>query len=366
VYEVSTYCQGAAIKDLADGFNLFFKKHANHPKFHKKGINSSFRIEGCDVKTIGKTLCLPKKLNVKMSEELRFKDVIKICNVTVSKQAGEWYASILCVVPSPVKTTNGKAVGIDLGSRTIVFSDGQVITQPRNYTQAERKLRRLNKELARRKKGSANRTKTRLKLAKQHKHIQDKRKDFLHKTTHSLANSYEFIALEDLRVKDMLQNKYLAKNIQDASFYEFRRQVEYKVSKVSVVDNTFASSKICYVCGAKAKSMSISKRTWKCKTCGTLHDRDFNAACNILAEGLKLTNFKSSNFSGVVNNKFINQSANKQNAAGSVVSACGQFLTAGVDGHTSKDAYSSTSSRLNEAGSVRVSVLSPAKQRTGA
>ena len=304
--EVTKCAPQEAIIDLGKAFGNFFKGLADRPVFKKKGIHDSFRVSSGFFRVEGKTIDLPHIGTLRMREELRY-DGARQINVTVSRRADRWYASILCEVPdAPVKALNGgssgevKTVGIDAGVGAYVTSDGDEYETPRAYRKAEKGLRRAQKSLSRKKKGSNNRKKQNRKVAKQHAKVYDTRADFTHKMTTEAVDGADVIVIEDLNVSGMLKNRHLSKSIADASFGEFRRQLAYKTEAAGktlvIADRYYPSSKLCSVCGVKTKLLTLGMREWECEACGVGHDRDLNAAINL-----------------------------KKYADSSAVSACGEF-----------------------------------------
>jgi putative transposase len=215
-------------------------------------------------------------------------------SVTVSLDAsGRWHISILCDMNINHGPSTGAMVGIDLGIKTFaVLSDGEDITHPKLLAKKEARLKRYQRRLSRCEKGSNNRNKARIKVAKQHAKVADARRDFLHKTTTELVRTYDVIAIENLSVANMVKNHKLAKSISDSSWGVFRTMLEYKAKwygkQVVVIDRFHPSSKLCNNCQWKNNELTLSQREWVCKNCGTLLDRDVNAAKNILDAGLVL------------------------------------------------------------------------------
>ncbi len=211
--------------------------------------------------------------------------------VTVSRDAaGRWFVSILVeekIRPLPPVESS---VGVDAGiSALVTLSTGEKITNPGHERRDRRKLAKAQRALARKQKGSKNREKARLKVARIYARITDRRRDFLHKLTTRLVRENQTVVIEDLTVRNMLRNHSLARAISDASWREFRSMLEYKCAwygrELLVVDRWFPSSKLCSACGTLQEKMPLNVRTWQC-ACGAAHDRDVNAARNILAAGL--------------------------------------------------------------------------------
>jgi len=279
VFEVSKWAAEAAIADLGSAFKKFFSKQNEHPKFHKKGIKDSFRIDGSVIKVLGKTLFLPKGLKIQMAEELRF-EATKIYNVTISKASKRWFVSIQCEVAECENQAQGE-VGIDLGVKDLaVLSDGVKYENPRTEHKWRSKIARSQRSLHRKRKGSGNRRKAQRKLATIYWKAANARKDYTHKMTSDVINKYAVICLEDLNVKGMLTNHNLARVISDAALAEIRRQFEYKARETRYVGKFEATTKPCCVCG-KPHDMPLSKRIMDCE-CGNRMCRDVNAAINIL------------------------------------------------------------------------------------
>ena len=212
--------------------------------------------------------------------------------VTITKdEANRYFVSLLVeeeIQPLPVVK---KMVGLDLGlKRMVITSDGHTYGNPKFFSQDEKKLAKLQRRHAKKKKGSKNRNKARLKVARQHKKIADRRRDYQHKLSTQLIRENQVVCVESLSVKNMVKNHSLAKAIQDVGWSEFVRQLEYKARwygrTLVKIDKWYPSSKRCHACGHLLDSLSLAVRVWTCPECGTLHDRDINAAQNILAVGL--------------------------------------------------------------------------------
>jgi putative transposase len=213
--------------------------------------------------------------------------------VTVSRDpCGRWYVSFAVdtLDPDPFPPA-GRVAGVDLGIKNFaVTSDGQRIPGPRHLERKARNLARYQRRMARCQMGSANRAKARAKVARAHRKVRAARTDFLHRTSTSLVRDYDVIVLEDLAVTNMVRNRTLATAISDCGWGTFRAMTGYKAARygrrVITVDRWYPSSKTCSACGYRLADLSLTIRTWQCPSCGTRHDRDHNAAKNILAAGL--------------------------------------------------------------------------------
>jgi putative transposase len=294
--EVTKCAPQMAIIQLGQAFKNFFAGRANYPKFRKKGSHDRFTLSNDQFAIDGSRIRIPHLGWVRMREPLRFAG--KIMSATISRVADRWFVSIVVDTPDTShlpKAENQGAVGVDLGvSALATLSTGEKFPGPKPYKALLDRLRRLSRSLSRKKKGSANRKKARVRLAKLHARIANIRTDALHKLTTDITRRFHTIGIEDLNVRGMMKNRHLARSIMDTGFFEFRRQLEYKAAmrggQVVVADRFFASSKICSACGHKLEDLSLSVREWTCPNCGSVHDRDVNAAKNILAYGLAILN----------------------------------------------------------------------------
>lgn len=285
VYEVTKYaCQQPFIY-LQKAFQGFFSKRTRYPRFKRKGIHDSFYIGGDQIKVLGKKVKIPNLGWIRLREFLRYEG--KIIGATVSRVAAHWMISI-CVETNhkPAPCENQAGVGVDLGIQTLAtFSDGTKIPNHKPLAKHLKKLKRLQRRLSRTQKGSKNRIKCRKILAKQHAKIAWARSDQLHKLTTHLTKNYRSIVIEDLDISKMLKNKRLSRQIADGAWYEFRRQLTYKVklrgNLLLLADRWYASSKRCSQCKYVKEELSLSERTYTCKHCGLCMDRDLNASLNL-------------------------------------------------------------------------------------
>ena len=287
MFDVTKCAAQEAIIDLGSAFRSFFEKRGRYPRFKKKGISDSFCAAN-EVGTFridGRRIKLPVIGWVRLRESPRFDGVAK--RVTVSRTADRWFASILFETPdAPALVQSVAAAGVDLGVTDLAtLSDGTKIAGPKPHKQLLVRLRRANKALARKRRGSRNTLKAKRCLARLHARISNIRKDALHKLTARLVATYRRIGIEDLNVRGMVRNRRLARSIMDASFFEFRRQLEYKArmrgATVVVVDRFYPSSKTCSCCGSVKAELDLSQRVYRCESCGYEVDRDVNAARNL-------------------------------------------------------------------------------------
>lgn len=304
--EQNTKVLKQAVNDMLSAYKNFFTQHKGFPKFKSKRDNKqSCRFElGAisrrnDYTTYKLSLANIKNVkfrcNKKYAEYLqKYKSNIK--QATLSKlPCGEYYLSILVdgdLTHKGLRDTNN-AVGIDLGIKDFVItSDGEVFDNLHFKKSQSNKIKRLQRQLSKKQKGSNNRNKARIRLTKAYKKINDKKQYYLHQVSNTLINENQVICMEDLNVKGMLKNHKLAESIQEMNFGEFRRILEYKANwynrKIVYIDRFYPSSKTCNHCGYINKQLKLSDRQWACPQCGELIDRDYNAALNILDEGLRI------------------------------------------------------------------------------
>ncbi len=298
LYEVSKCAPQEALRDLDKAYQNFFRHAKNgeapgFPKFKsRKNSVGSFRLTGA-IHVTETQVKLPRTGWLRLKEHGYIPtDGIYILSATVSETAGHWFVSIQCKEEIEDAVATGEPIGIDLGIKSMaVVSDGRKFENPKALKQAQVKLRRLEREKSRRKKGGRNRDKTRQKIAKTYYQIANVRRDALHKATSAImANTKpdlerpSVVVVEDLNVRGMTKNHCLAQAISDVGMGEFRRQIEYKAKwygeQLLVADRFFPSSRLCPVCGTINTELTLADRVWTCD-CGAEYDRDLNAARNL-------------------------------------------------------------------------------------
>jgi len=298
--EVSSVPLQQALRHQHNAFTAFFAKRARYPRFKSRNAKqaasytrSAFRMKGADL-WLAKT-----------TEPLRFvwswpdldPATLDPTMVTVSRDPDDrWFVTFAVDVDAPeAPQPTGETVGVDLGLTDFaVLSTGRRIPHPRHMDRHERRLKRYQRLLARKQRGSNNRRKAKLKVARAHSRVRDARRDFLHKASTDLVRRFDAIAVEDLAVANMVRNRSLAKSISRTGWAEFRSLLAYKAHRdgrhITVVDRWYPSSKTCSACGHLLAALALKTRAWTCPGCGTRHDRDINAAKNIaLAAGLAVS-----------------------------------------------------------------------------
>lgn len=296
LYEVDKCASQNSIRDLDSAYQKFFDKVAGFPNFKSRRGKNSYRTN-CNLllDQDNKMIRIPKVGWIKFRDKFNFSGLTKINNITISKStSGKYFASISAEVDIKAFAKTKKSCGIDLGLKDFcILNDGTKFENPRFLAKNEKRLKLLQKSLSRKIYGSKNYEKARIKLAKLHEYIANCRKNHLHKISLFLVKNYDIICTETLQVKKMLMKNDNAKDISDVSWSEFCRQLEYKClwydKKFIRISTYFASSQLCSNCGYKNSDIkNLNVREYDCPECGIHHDRDINAAINVLNEGLKL------------------------------------------------------------------------------
>jgi putative transposase len=294
--EVSCVPLQQALRHQHQAFRAFFGKRARYPRFKSRQgrqcahyTRSAFSMRDGQLR-LAKT---PGSLAFVWSWPEVDASTLDPTMVVVSREPdGRWYVTFAvdAAEPEPLPAPD-RAVGVDLGVTSfLAMSDGTKIANPRHLERRARSLARYQRRLARCQRGSANRARARAKVARAHRKVRDARRDFLHKTTTHLVRGHDLIAIEDLAVKNMVRNRRLSRAISDCGWGEFRRQLDYKCERAGrqlvVIDRWYPSTKMCSACGFVLAELPLKVRAWRCPSCRTRHDRDLNAAKNILAAGL--------------------------------------------------------------------------------
>ena len=282
-----------SLRDLDKAYKNFFRNpgKTGFPKFKSKRNRQSYRTN--NIQILDKNHVKLPKLGV-VKARISRPHQGRILSATVKQTpSGKYFVTVCCTgVPLKECAPNNTAVGIDVGIKSLlVCSDERIFDNPKNAKKCEKKLAREQRKLSRKKKGSNNRNKQRIRVARLHEKIANSRNDNMHKATSKLASENQVVCVEDLNAKGMMSNHKLAKSVGDAAFGEIVRQLEYKcklhAGHLQKVDRWYPSSKTCNSCGHIEDEMPLQVRKWKCPACHAEHDRDINAAKNILAEGLR-------------------------------------------------------------------------------
>ena len=292
--ETYSQCLQVVALNLSVAYKNFFEGRANKPKFKSLHRKQSISYPQNVKLEEGNYLKIPKigLVKAKITKEINH----KLRTVTISKDCtNKYYASLLYDdgLNYPYTNTEGKAIGLDVGlAHYLITSDGEKIDNPKWFNKHERNLKIKQQKLSRKKKGSKNRTKARLLVAKVSQKITNSREDFLHKLSRKIVDENQIICVENLNIKGMVKNRKLSKAIQQVGWGMFCTMLSYKAKELGKVyqeiDRFFPSSKACSSCGHKVESLPLDIRSWSCRGCGTTHDRDINAAKNIMIEGLRI------------------------------------------------------------------------------
>lgn len=305
--EQNTKVMKQAIRQMLSAYDGFFKFGKGFPKFKSKHDNNTalFPYEAISKSNTFETkhISLIKNLknikfrcsNLYFSRLQRYKDNIKSATLSKTKSS-KFYLSVLLTMNEEefkqFRHTDNR-VGIDLGVKDFVItSDGQVFENKHFLKKSENKIKKLQRQLSKKVKGSNNRNEARIKLAKAFEHLTNQRMNYIHEVVNSLLSTYDYVFMENLNVQGMLKNHKLSKAIQELGFYTFKNTLKNKAMLnnkfVIEVDRWFVSSKLCHKCGYVYKGLTLNERDWKCPQCDTHHDRDVNAAINILIKGNKI------------------------------------------------------------------------------
>lgn len=277
-----------SLRNLDVAYNNFFNKRAEFPKFKKKRNQQSFHVPQ-NFKIKDDKLDIPKCKGIKVKLHRQIEGTIK--SLTISQTpSGKYFASILVETDIPDPVYSGNEIGIDYGIKAFVTaSNGEIIESPKCLRNSEKKIRRLQKRVSRKVRGSRNRQKAIKRLAKKHEKVSNQRNDFLHKLSKRLIDENQVIYIENLAIRNMIRNHCLAKSISDSGWNMFVNMLKYKGQwygcHIIEINRFFPSSKRCHKCGYINENLTLKDRSWLCPECNTAHDRDINASLNILTFG---------------------------------------------------------------------------------
>jgi len=277
-----------ALRNLDVAYHNFFNKKAKFPNFKKKSNKQSFSVPQ-NFSIHDNELDIPKCKGIKIKLHRDIEGTIK--SITISKTpSGKYFASVLCELDIPEPIYSGNEIGIDYGVKAfITTSDGNIIESPKFLRKSELKLKQLSRSFSKKQPNAKNRYKAQKLLARQHDKVSNQRQDFLNKLSKRLVCDNQAIYIESLAIRNMIQNHCLAKSISDSGWNTFVNMLKYKGvwygCRIIEIDRWFPSSKRCHVCGYIKDNLTLSDRYWLCPECNTIHDRDVNAAINILTFG---------------------------------------------------------------------------------
>lgn len=329
MYEVSKCAPQEALRDLDRAFGNFFRglkegKKIGFPTPKRRGVHDSCRLTG-SIKVNERSIQLPRLGILRTKERTKVKG--RILSATIIREADRWFVSLTVEVeidtPKPVQ---GMPIGIDLGlSSFITTSEGEKILPPKPLNKALKRLKRLSKQHSKKQKGSKNKRKSALKLARHHRKIRNQRSDFLHKLSTKLAKTKPVIIMETLNVQELLQKKQLSRHIADVGWSRFTHMLEYKTkwygSTLVQAPVRFASTKVCSACHCKKDSIHLHEREWTCPYCHAKHDRDVNAAINLLQYYTESSSgiYACEDSSGGISEKLISYGSLKQEVMSGII-----------------------------------------------
>jgi len=286
--DVNSQSLQMSLRNLDTAYNNFFNKRAKFPKFKKTSNKQSFGVPQ-NFSIHDSVLDIPKCKGIKVKLHRDIEGTMK--SITISRTpSGKYFASVLCELEIPEPIYSGNKIGIDYGVKAfITTSEGEIIESPNYLRKSEQKLKKLQKALSKKQDNAKNRYKAQKQLARQHEKVSNQRQDFLHKTSKQLVSDNQAIYIESLAIRNMIQNHCLAKSISDSGWNTFVNMLKYKGQwygcKIIEIDRWFPSSKRCHKCGYINDNLALKDRSWLCPECNTNHDRDVNAAINILIFG---------------------------------------------------------------------------------
>jgi len=286
--DVNSQSLQQTLRNLDVAYNNFFNKRAEFPKFKKKSNKQSFSVPQ-HFAIHDNFLDIPKCKGIKIKLHRDIEGTMK--SITISRTpSGKYFASVLCELDIPEPTFSGGEIGIDYGVKAfITTSEGEVIESPNYLRKSEKKLKKLSRSFCKKQPNAKNRYKAQKLLARQHEKVSNQRQDFLHKLSKQLTCNNQAIYIESLAIRNMIQNHCLAKSISDSGWNTFVNMLKYKGNwygcHIVEIDRWFPSSKRCHVCGYINDNLTLKDRSWLCPECNANHDRDINAAINILTFG---------------------------------------------------------------------------------